>query len=110
MCTFQIHTDTQKRNGERESLGQKADLLSLSNRGTPAPLPRDRLRKVMGVCGCGNWEGGAGTGRGVGLRNREGDPGFGSEVHSLSVDPTQGPGFALPPTNEPYALPQGGAH
>lgn len=65
--------DTQKRNGERESLGQKADLLSLSNRGTPAPLPRDRLRKVMGVCGCGNWEGGAGTGRGVGLRNREGD-------------------------------------
>jgi len=43
--------------------------------------------------------------RGVGLKNREGDPGCGNEAHSLSVDETYEPGFTVPappptPTNE----------
>ena len=69
---------------------KKSDLLNLrgGGGGCPSPSAQRQAHKCLGGCGCGDWEGAAGMRRGVGLKNREGDPGSGSEAHSLSVDQT----------------------
>lgn len=90
MLYIQIDKDRQKEIELRKETWsrKKSDLLNLRGAVGVSPLcPRDRLHKCLGGCGCGDWEGGAGM-RGVGLKNREGDPGSGSEAHSLSVDQT----------------------